>query len=205
MDYAWSTHQPLIKAVLKAYDPQFILELGIGYFSTPLFRKHECEKMFIENEKAWIDKTGIDAIWHELPVKSQDVPVHDVSAEVKRAIFNYYQDLKEKLLLKPHPSLLFVDNYSCCRAIAINNLFPVFDIILYHDSEPQSIGRNDYYFVDKIEKDFDHFNLETPKTWTSAFVSKRLKPVQLISIAQQFIREYEIEHGISGLKLVKTS
>lgn len=198
MDYAWSTHQPLIKAVLKSYNPAFILELGIGNYSTPFFMAHEGEKMFIENDKVWIDKMGINAICHEIPITSQDVPVHNVSPEVKQSIIDYYQYLKGKLLLKTHPSLLFVDNYSCCRALAINILYPVFDIIIYHDSEPQSIHRNNYYFTESIIQGFDHYDLQTPRTWASVFIRKELKKDMNI---QPFIEEYEKENNVSGIIL----
>ena len=49
-DYAWSSHQPVIRMALKVFKPKFILELGIGRYSTPIFLKEKCEKAFIEND-----------------------------------------------------------------------------------------------------------------------------------------------------------
>ncbi len=199
---AWSTHQPLIKLLLKAYNPRFVMELGIGVYSTPLFLQHESERVFIENDKAWIDKMGIDAIHHKIEIPNQDIPVHSISVDQKREIFNYYYELKESLWMKPTPRFLFVDNFSCCRALAINTLAPAFDLIIYHDSEPQSTHRNNYYFGDGL-KEFDHYNLQTPSTWASCFVSKKLPEVDLSRLIEPIIKEYEIESETTGIRFVK--
>jgi len=42
-DYGWSTHRPLIQAILDAFSPQFVLELGMGVYSTPIFMDYKPE------------------------------------------------------------------------------------------------------------------------------------------------------------------
>ncbi len=203
LDYAWSTHQPLIKLLLKVFNPKLILELGMGYYSTPLFIEHKCEKMFIENDRAWIKEMGIkeNVVLHEIDIPNQDIPVHYITPMQKQVIIEDYNVLKDAIN-PTECSLLFVDNYSCCRALAINILYPVFDLIIYHDCEPQSIQRNNYYFTEGIKTKFDHYNLVTPRTWAGAFVSKTLNAGKnLFEEIKPIIAEYQKENNIEGIFL----
>ena len=207
-DYVWSTHVPLIKLILSLFDPRFILELGIGYYSTPLFMEYNSEKMFIENSQDWINEIALrnmNVILHQIDVPNQDIPVHDISEQQKNEISNYYFDLKSKLKDKPNPRLLFVDNYSCCRALAINILYPVFDLIIYHDCEPQSIARNNYFFEDDLTKNYAHYKLVTPRTWAGCFISNKFEySEELLQIRiEPIIMAYCKENNIDGIYLQK--
>ena len=66
--FEWATHQPLIRAVLALYDPKFVLELGAGMYSTPLFIGREF--MCIENDIEWVnyikETLGVEVIYHNL-------------------------------------------------------------------------------------------------------------------------------------------
>ena len=35
--YAWSTHRPLLQSLVSTLKPKYILELGMGVHSTPIF------------------------------------------------------------------------------------------------------------------------------------------------------------------------
>lgn len=202
-DYAWSTHQPLIRLLLKVYNPRLIVELGIGYYSTPLFQAHKCEKMFIENDRNWIKQMGIkeNVVLHEIDIPNQDIPVHDISPAQRQSLIEDYHHLKESIR-RTECSLLFVDNYSCCRALAINILYPVFDLIIYHDCEPQSIQRNNYYFDERLISDYDHYNLVTPRTWAGCFVSKKLPGKDLFEEIEPIIEDYQRLNNVTGIKLI---
>ena len=47
-EYEWSTHQPLIRAVMEQYKPTFVLELGCGDNSTPIFLEYKTKLLSIE-------------------------------------------------------------------------------------------------------------------------------------------------------------
>lgn len=203
INYPWSTHQPLIRLLLKVFNPGFVMELGMGFYSTPLFLAHKCEKLFIENDKEWIRTMNIkkNVVLHELAIPNQDIPVHDISPETKQGIIDYYTELKG--VIEPHRcNLLFVDNYSCCRALAINILYPAFDLIIYHDCEPQSIVRNNYFFDGDMMNKFDHYNLVTPATWAGCFVKKGLSNgFDLIEEIKPIIENYQKEYNVEGIYL----
>lgn len=203
---AYSTHQPLIKVMLKLLNPEFIMELGIGWYSTPIFQKCECEKMFIENDRSWIKEMELsdNVVVHEITVPNQDIPVYNITPEQKQSIIDYYAGLV-KTIDPNRRNLLFVDNYSCCRTIAMNTLHPVFDVIIYHDCEPQSRHRNNYYFNEGLKEDFDHYYLETKKTWGGCFVRKTLNitPEEITKEIKPFIKNYEKENNTEGINLIQ--
>lgn len=193
-NYAYSTHQPLLTLLSEVFKPPFVLELGMGYYSTTLIQKMPCEKMHIENDKAWISEMNVkgNVMHHEITVPNQDIPVHDISPGQKADIEKYYTALRKEIKSNKY-NLLFVDNYSCCRAIAINTLYPEFDLIVYHDCEPQAIYRNNYYFDLGLINDFDHYTLITPRTWAGCFIRKSINDNndQLFERIKPIIAEYK--------------
>lgn len=52
--YGWATHQPLIKVVMEIFKPGFVLELGTGFYSTPLFIDYGTNLMVVDNDLEWI-------------------------------------------------------------------------------------------------------------------------------------------------------
>ena len=174
-DYAWSSHQPMIRMALKVFKPKFILELGIGRYSTPVFLKEKCEKAFIENGEKWIREMDLPGVvHHKVNVPNQDIPVSAISREERNRIIDFYLSIGDWIWDKEEPRMMFVDGYSCCRALSINILYPAFDVIIYHDCQPEGIKRNDYYFTKEIKDQFDIYNLTNPKTWTNIVTGKQI-------------------------------
>ena len=206
IDYAWSTHVPLIKLLLSMFKPQFVLELGMGYYSTPLFLKHKSERMFIENSQEWINEMGLNnenVLLHKTTVANQDIPISGITIKEKDEIRKYYYELRENIIQKREPRLLFVDNYSCCRALAINILYRAFDLIIYHDCEPQSIARNNYIFEDDLIENYAHYKLVTPRTWAGCFISNKFEYTEEIlqMRIEPIIMEYCKENNVGGIYL----
>lgn len=85
-DPEWSSHQPLIQAVMDFYKPKFVLELGMSKYSTPFFLKPDVEYLGIENDKDWIEhlKTELGNI---------NCKFHFLGEEVK--ISTHYPELSE--------------------------------------------------------------------------------------------------------------
>lgn len=210
-DYTWSTHQPIIQSLMEIFVPRYILELGIGIYSTPTFMRYDFDKYIgIDNDKNWLghitssikyDEHKCKFMYHYL---NDDVVYNTlpkfVSSDLKENIKQYYtQLLKEVKTEALFPKLMFVDNFTCCRTLAINTLYDVFDIIVYHDDEPAGTPWYEYYFVEDIYKDYDKYTLITPRSWTSCFIRKNLSfsykhPNDLTC---EKIIEYRKNNGIS--------
>jgi hypothetical protein len=142
---ATASHQPVIRNTLVKYYPLFVLELGIGLYSTPLFRGKEY--IGIENNIEWIrvmrDKyPDMRFIHHDVgDMKSSDY-MRNLSPEQMSEFRNYYCEV---IIPDIRPNLLFVDHYAALRTISINALKDRFDLIIYHDSE------HPYYCYDEID------------------------------------------------------
>jgi hypothetical protein len=198
-DYAVSTHQPLIKLMAETYKPTFIMELGIGIYSTPLLMSFKAKKLFVESSLEWIE-------YMKPHTKKEEVIYHAVKNEhhgcavpepLAKEIKDYYKELSKRV--PDGLNMLFVDNYSCCRTIAIQTLQNCFDIIVYHDCEPEGARVNGYKFD---LPNHDNFVLHTPKTWAGCFINKRLNPniKDLQNKIMPILNDYLIENQIIYLQ-----
>jgi hypothetical protein len=168
--YAVSTHKPVIEMILKHYRPMFVLELGIGLHSTPLFNNHKCRCIHVESNEEWIKKLNVDAILH--PVTDEftgiNIPVTKLN-EAKMFYSELMENIKSEIL---YPSLLFVDNDIAYRNVAINTLYPLFDLIIYHDCDGEFNRLINYKFNQQIKSFFDSYVLKNDSRWTGLLVNK---------------------------------
>jgi hypothetical protein len=171
----WSTHQPLIQATIELYLPIFILELGIGTNSTPIFINSGAKLLCVEHNKEWIDyiktKYGeIEIIQHKLNDKIKlATHLYDIDEITKNEISGFYNDFQIPQL---NPNLLFVDQYTCCRTLSINSLGPKFDIIIYHDCQPAGIP---WYSYDLINiNGYNKYFLKASSSWTGLMVKENV-------------------------------
>jgi hypothetical protein len=173
---------------MEMYRPKYVLELGPGVYSTPIFLEYDSLYNCIENDAVWIDylkeKYGIDVIHHDLGNISADITFDELSFEQKKRIIMYYSAIK---IPQKHPRLLFVDQYCACRMLSINTLRGEFDIIIYHDSE---IKVNRY---DKVMTNgFIRYQLTTDRNST-VLMTKINRPeieILIIPFIETFMREY---------------
>jgi len=211
--YGSYTHQPLIKGVLDLYEPEFILELGIGVYSTPIFlgRINNCPGkevgyFGIENNAEWIayieKKYDTPTLFkhHDL----DDIKIGDSITDLRynqiRDITKYYKALK---FSNKRPNLLFIDNYASCRAIAFNALRHGFDMIILHDCEPHAVG---WYCWDILQvKEFEIYYLTSYESWTGLFIrpdnDKGYKTLK--SSVDSYIKELEVRDGDLNMHLIK--
>jgi hypothetical protein len=168
-NYSWATHQPLIKAVMDLYYPKLVLELGAGYHSTFIFRSYLTKLISIENDKEWVEylNTEFDTkiIYHNLGTINP-ITVYDKLPESDKAtLIEYYNAIEIPEFI---PRLLFVDQFTCGRAISINEIGFRFDIIIYHDCEPASVP---IYGYDKINLDgYNRYYLKSQASWSCLMV-----------------------------------
>lgn len=183
LDWRWSTHQPLIETVLSVLRPSLIVELGGGLYSTPFFIGYDSDKFIcIENDKDWFEELsrGVE-LSNKLEIRLHDLGAginkvtfkKDLSNLSKTKIETYYLEFaKEVEAIELDVKFLFVDNFACCRSIALNILSRSFDILAYHDCQPEGIQWYEYYFTNHLKKKFHHYYLQTPDSWTGIFISK---------------------------------
>ena len=207
-NYAWSTSKPLLASLVEISDPAFILELGMGLHSTPIFLNSNCQNViFVDSDDDWINHVQENnlfdkrhrILFHDLgPTKGRKLFPRQLSLKKRREITNYYKNLSAEIP-DTAPKLLFVDNMTCCRTIAINTLYSYFDIIAYHDCEPRAIRWYEYYF-EKNLKDFNHYVLKTPTSWTGCFTILDIE-TELFDNIKKHILSYSSEIGIKPSKI----
>lgn len=191
--YEWSTHIPIIRAVMELYKPNFVLELGTGINSTPVFLEYKTRLMSIENDPAWMeyvkDKLKTEIILHDLHGIQIGAHLSELTNDQKADMVSYYSGLR---LPNLKPKLLFVDQFTSCRTISINTLGDKFDLIIYHDCQPDGIKWYDYDLINL--KGFVTYYLKTPTSWT-AFMVRDDKGFELLDNAikphiQNYMKEY---------------
>lgn len=167
--YEWQTHQPLIGAALEIYKPEFVLELGVGYYSTPLFLGYGCEYRGIDTASKWATEMefayDISIELHDISFIEPELIYSKLTDEERAKIREYYEGLKIPIA---GPRLLFADQDATCRLISINTLAPQFDIIIYHDHDDIGFKSNSY---DLVNRDgFNSYFLSTQKTGAGLMV-----------------------------------
>jgi hypothetical protein len=168
-----STHQPVIRAVMDLYRPAFVLELGIGNYSTPIFKEYDIELMSVENDKDWIDyikhsSGNHNIIHHELPGIERGTGHEVLFQDTIDGIIEFYSNIK----VPEVSNLIFVDQYRCARIFSLNTLGPKFDYIIYHDSQPAATWNFRYDLINL--PGYNTYTLETPESWTTLKVKNEL-------------------------------
>jgi len=201
--YEWSTHQPIIKAVMELYTPAFVLELGIGDNSTPVFLNYKTKLLGVESDKEWIDHIrnkykNIDVIYHDLNEVKIFTHLKELSDDKKFEIFNYYHNL---VIPELKPNLLFVDQFTACRTLSINALYDKFDLILYHDCQYAGIPFYDYNLINV--NGFIKYFLKSPSSWTGLMVRTKIdKGYTALNMAiLPYIIEYKNKNLINYMEL----
>jgi hypothetical protein len=174
-NWDWKTHQPLIRAAMELYKPKFVLELGIGIHSTPVFLEYKTKWQGIENDKEWMDlikeKYNVPVTFHDLGSEVNIATyLRDLPKTKQEEIYYYYQNLK---LPKLKPNLLFVDQFTCNRTLSINALSNRFNLIIYHDCNPEWYEKEYEYNLIGYEG-FNNYFLKTNITWTGIMINKEV-------------------------------
>jgi hypothetical protein len=172
-DWEWASHQPMIRTIMELLNPQFILELGIGLYSTGLLNEKQARYQGEEQNLEWYNK------FHQYNIQYYDMGegicigsfARDLSEDQRQEIRAHYEALPVPDI---HPNLLFVDNYTCTRAIAIKALYDKFDCIIYHDCQPEGIPWYEYYFDEGLNQKFEHYYLRSSNAWTGCFIKNGL-------------------------------
>ena len=208
--YRWSSHTPVIYTALELIKPELVVELGMGFFSSPIFFKSDAKKtIHVENTQEWIDlikdkhKDIIDESKSEFlyqnvgDVKLQTKYV-ELNDEQKKSIDVYYNDLSSKISkMNYNGKLMFTDGFTALRRPSIDILTNDFDMTIYHDAEDTE--NYDYNNIDEsLKEQNDHYLLKTATTYTGFFIKKdSYDKEQLKQIMNKSVERYAREINIS--------
>ena len=193
--YEWSTHQPLIRAVLDIYKPVFVLELGVGEYSTPVFIDYGVKYLGVDTDMNWVSdfikKYDINILYQEIGEIGKRLNYKKISRQQRADIQEYYEYLN---FPSDKPNLLFVDQDACCRLISINTLSPKFDIILYHDHDDKGFEDNSYELIN--DYGFNRYALTTPMTGAGVMIRQGLDKgfSELNGRVQYYVRGFMEDH-----------
>jgi hypothetical protein len=208
--YRWSSHTPVIYTALELLKPELIVELGIGFFSSPIFFKSDTKKtIHVENTQQWIDlikdkhKDIIDENKSEFLYQNiGDIKLQTKYAELndeqKKSIDVYYKDLSIKVnQMNYNGKLMFTDGFTALRRPSIDILTNNFDMAIYHDAEDTETY--DYNNIsESLKEQNDHYLLKTATTYTGFFIKKDIyDKKQLNNIMNKSIDRYTKEISIS--------
>jgi hypothetical protein len=113
-----------------------------------------------------------------------------MSEASRKMIVNYYSVMQ---LPNMKPNLLFVDQWASCRTLSINALKGMFDMIIYHDTEPAG---SEYMSYDLLNtKEFTKYTLKSSNAWTSLLVRTDKGIGLLNEIILPYIAEYKVSNN----------
>lgn len=147
------SHRSVIKAMVKTFHPETVVECGCGPNSTPLWSE-TCKKVVgIEHNPEWIeeikDKCGknvtfaVKVFWD---LKYNTYP-HKMTLAQRRQIFDYFTSLPVE-----NPDILFVDSFAGVRVYALIAMAKNAGITMYHDTEGPKYWYR--YFEEKLPTHF---------------------------------------------------
>lgn len=218
--YKWSTHQPVVKAMVALVSPELVLELGVGRYSTPMFTKFNVKKIIhIDSDAGWLElvqKENASTItsksefrYHDLStlgINSIKTLPKDLTAIQQHQIDEYYTALASEIKAMPYKSsLIFTDGFASCRQSTVNCLTRVTDVMIFHDAEhPLVYG---YDCLDpKIYETHNEYLLKTATSWTGFLIKKGIINFDTLSfLIDQQVNEYINNLGIAkdGFELIQ--
>lgn len=164
----WSSHIPINSSILRVFDITGVLELGIGYHSTPMFFKNAKKVVGVETDLEWINKMKDDLVQDE----HHRLVYHQMPKRVKRPTRR--KELTEQELLDARNfmlsmvesdlNFLFIDCISSLRWEALTHLHTKFDVITFHDY--QLPGIHNHYCDGHLELS-DEYEMFIDKTYIS--------------------------------------
>lgn len=180
----WGSHVPVNNAILETTTITGVLELGIGYNSTPALFESSPYVLGVENDLAWIEEmrnSGMikedenhKLIHHDLPGVTRSTRRDTLEEQHFANLESYYNNIYNSKI-----GMVFVDCYSSSRYTALRFFAKKnVDVITFHDYQLPTGLRNHYnggvedvvpdnysFYIDKtyvqhtgiwIRKDFEH-------------------------------------------------
>jgi hypothetical protein len=218
--YKWSTHQPVINAMLEILTPELVIEIGTGRYSSPgLITSSALKTIHIDNDPGWIALVKKEN--SHLITKKNEFRIHNLSllgisnlkllpSELtltqKESIDEYHTALANEIkTMNYKPTMVFTDGFAACRKSSVDLLTSGVDTLIFHDAEkPIAYGYNN--FNKDLYNTHDEYLLKTATSWTGFFVRKGIITFENLStIIDKYVNTYVKSLGISkdGFELLQ--
>lgn len=175
---SYSSHLPVLKAICEVIHPNSAIECGMGNFSTKLLYENVPNLISVEHNKNWYDnilkeikpREGFKPILWTVNF-GQKTPYNKIEKSEKENLYKSYKSIAQSV------DLLFVDTYTGIRLIALESLYQLAKIVVFHDSDVKG------YEYDKFrEKVKDRYTLVVgDKTPYTEVIFKNSEDRKLIS------------------------
>lgn len=186
-DWAWGSHLPILKYFTREYDIDIIMEHGSGIHSTPILASG-CKQYYgFEENEDFYDQMIAEKVYTSNQVSLFRLPENiDISTIQQNVDMDDYLQMDNDILSLAKEfvienrifkadglKLLFVDGYTCSRNLWIKHFKEYFDIIIIHDTEPNSYNHYQYTFKDgEYVKEFKIYTVTSPTPYTSILIRK---------------------------------
>ena len=170
------SHKPVLMAILDIFQPQSVMELGMGFNSTQLFWENVPFLVTVENDLVWYNKMigelqerkGAIPIHHNLgPGIHTKTKPHQFPSSVRVNCEKFYKELGNKY---GKMDMLFVDQFAVLRELSLNCLYHLFNIIVFHDSEHP--GYHYKNFTSRDLSNYHHYRFASMTTHTDILIAK---------------------------------
>jgi len=132
----WGSHIPVNQAILQTFDVKGVVELGVGFFSTPVFLSGCDNVLSIETDSVWVDEVSGQfnphinhkIVFHDIAPASRTTNRSSLPESFFDEVTKFYKaiDMSEY-------NLLFIDCASPIRYHSFQILADQFDIVVLHD------------------------------------------------------------------------
>ena len=187
-EFKWGSHKPILQAIMEAFDPTGILELGCGNYSTKFLYSFNKPLTSIDTDKAWIKK-----IAKELPPRDNFKIIHHPFFDYKRSnkpslIPDQHANMAIKFykkFLSPEYNFLFIDHDAGVRGRTLTALYKYFDIIAFHDAEDKI-----YEYIMPNVPTYTEYIFNMFKPWTGVLLRTDLKNSPKYNVFMNKVIEY---------------
>lgn len=195
----WGSHVPINKTLLELFEVTGVMELGMGFFSTPMFVDSSPYTISIESDINWIANLKAEGITNTTKHKIvhhnvgdeniiRSTPYTDIPNDIKnKATEVYNQYLTDDI------NYLFIDCYGGLRLSALENLYNKVDIVVFHDAGKRDSVMYGYKeFTDHPGYIMYHDCSYSP--WTGFLIKESLINDKKVKQIKNLHRKYLTEH-----------
>lgn len=145
----WGSHLEVLEKIFKVWTPEFVLEFGLGKYSTPFFRSKNVKLVSVESDPKWIQMYDHEIIHLNVDGLTYNKLESSLTAEQRKSII----DQLLKIQVPQCPNLLFIDGDASTRVMTFSVLAAKFDVVVAHDTQPfnpygyERLPEPDYRFM----------------------------------------------------------
>jgi len=198
VEQTWGGNQPVLKGVTEIIKPEYGIECGCGFFSTPILCKNIKNLVTLEHDNKWVKKvqkefpSDEDHQYFVQPLNNvfNATSIEDIALTTINEINSFYEAI---ISFKQPINFLLIDTFRCARVPAALKLAPLAEIVVLHDVRPSSREYYQYHKLDEMFKDwirYEHrpkgfINKEHIIPWTAVYSRETLNLNEINTIVKK--------------------